>query len=45
LDAVGADRGSQLGMEHSESDEAVVLLVTGAIDGATSPWPSSRSMR
>jgi hypothetical protein len=45
LEAVGADRGSQLGMEHFESDEAVVLLVTGAIDGVMSPLSCCRSIR
>ena len=44
LEAVGAERGGELGMEHLEGDGAVVAEILGQVDVAMPSRPSSRWM-
>ena len=37
LEALGAERGGQLGVEHLERDRPLVLEVAGEIDGGHAP--------
>ena len=44
-EALGAERGGELGAEDLDGDLAVVLEIFGEIDGGHAARPSSRSMR
>ena len=43
LEALGSERGGELGVEHLERDRAVVLEVAHRYTVAMPPRPSSRS--
>ena len=36
-EAVGAERGGELGVQHLEGDDAVVLEIAGEVDGGHAP--------
>ena len=44
-EALGAERGAELGVQDLERDRAVVLEIVGEVDVAMPPRPSSRSRR
>lgn len=43
-EALGTDRGCQVGLQDLESDASLVLQVLRQVDRAIAPSPSSRSM-
>ncbi len=45
LEALRAERGGKVGLEHLERDRAVVPEIVRQVHGGQPPWPSSRSRR